>query len=347
MRDTEILGWDVGGAHLKAVLLDGSGSVLQALQVSCPLWRGMDHLERAVLEVGQQIGAWPLRHALTMSGELVDLFENRSQGVMQLVRFMRNQFPDSVLNVYAGPQGLIEAGDVAQHCLQVASANWHASAAFMARQVTQALFADLGSTTCDLILLHGGLPAAFGCDDAERLRTDELVYTGVVRTPVMAVAQRVPLRGEWQSLAAEHFATMADVYRLTGELPATLDQAETADGGPRTREASARRLARMAGCDLATTDMAQWLSVARAVRTRQLNRLHAAVERVLSRGLLPETAPLIGAGTGCFLLRELARRAGLHYRDAAEWIPVAPQHAERTSACLPAYAVAWLMLEGL
>ena len=35
------IGWDVGGAHLKAALLDTSGALLQVVQVPCALWRGL------------------------------------------------------------------------------------------------------------------------------------------------------------------------------------------------------------------------------------------------------------------------------------------------------------------
>ena len=46
----------------------------------------------------------------------------------------------------------------------------------------------------------------------------ELVYIGVVRTPLMALVRRVPFPRVWNPLMAEYFATMADVYRLLGRL---------------------------------------------------------------------------------------------------------------------------------
>ena len=42
------IGWDVGGAHLKAVLLNNEGVVIAATQVYCPLWRGLRELELAI-----------------------------------------------------------------------------------------------------------------------------------------------------------------------------------------------------------------------------------------------------------------------------------------------------------
>ena len=58
---------------------------------------------------------------------------------------------------------------------------------------------------------------AEGYTDYQRLISQEMVYTGIVRTAVMAVAQSAQDDGKEVGLMAEYFATMADVYRLTGE----------------------------------------------------------------------------------------------------------------------------------
>lgn len=53
------LGWDVGGAHLKAALVLAAGEVLEVYQVPCPLWRGMVELERALAQVLGQLKKYP------------------------------------------------------------------------------------------------------------------------------------------------------------------------------------------------------------------------------------------------------------------------------------------------
>jgi uncharacterized hydantoinase/oxoprolinase family protein len=47
---------------------------------------------------------------------------------------------------------------------------------------------DIGSTTTDLVRFGGGRVQYRGYTDGERLRSEELVYTGAIRTPIMAVA---------------------------------------------------------------------------------------------------------------------------------------------------------------
>jgi (4-(4-[2-(gamma-L-glutamylamino)ethyl]phenoxymethyl)furan-2-yl)methanamine synthase len=339
------LGWDVGGAHLKAVLVGADGRALQALQQPCPLWRGLEPLERAIASVMSALGKTRMRHAVTMTGELADIFPSRVNGVMQLAQCMTARLGSNEVKLYAGRKGFIAPSAAGTHAADIASANWHASAAFLATQVENGLFIDIGSTTADLIPLHHGHPAARGYADAERMRFDELVYTGVVRTPVIAVAQRIPFDGEWQGMAAEHFATMADVYRLTGDLPESYDMAETADGAGKTPEDSARRLARMVGRDLADAPMGQWRCLANTIKSRQMSLLQSAAERAFSRHVLDGDAPLIGAGAGYFLLRELARRLDRKYLDASTLLSSTPEAADWTGVCLPAFAVAWLARE--
>lgn len=347
MNNKATLGWDLGGAHLKAVLVDVDGRALQVFQQPCPLWRGLDTLERAVAAVMAVLNDVPLRHAVTMTGELADIFPNRDEGVQQLTQCMEQYLQAADIRIYAGPHGFVPTTSIGDHLAAIASANWHASAAFLADRIGDGLFVDIGSTTSDLIMLHQGQPEARGYTDAERLRSEEMIYTGVVRTPVMAVAQQLPFAGEWQRVAAEHFATMADVYRLTGELPENYDMADTADGAGKSSEESARRLARMVGCDLADATMQQWRDLAYSVKSQQMRLLQTALERSLSRALLSDEAPLVGAGAGRFLVKELAQCLRRPYRDATALISATPGTADWAGVCLPAYAVAWLSIKDI
>ena len=93
----------------------------------------------------------------------------------------------------------------------IASANWHATAALVARLTGEALFVDMGSTTTDIIPVRNGAVASEGYTDAERLMTGELVYTGFTRTFLFGVASSAPVRGRLTPLMNEYFASIADV----------------------------------------------------------------------------------------------------------------------------------------
>lgn len=346
MNNNSILGWDIGGAHLKAVLVNENGRAEHVIQRPCPLWQGLEKLEQAIDEVVTELKAIPHRHAVTMTGELADIFPDRASGVVQLAECLDRRFQGHEVVFYAGRDGFVRPEQVQEHCPAIASANWYGSAAFLAKTHADGIFIDIGSTTSDVIVLHSGKPASRGYSDAERLRFEELIYTGVVRTPLMAIARQLPFNGERYSLAAEHFATTADIYRLTGELPEAFDMTETADGTGKSQAESARRLARMIGHDVEDASSAQWRLLAKAARAQQLSILQIALERNLSYHLLPDHAPIIGAGAGNFLARELARLMQRPYIDSNTLILAEDDLcAAWASVCLPAYAVARLQLE--
>ena len=342
MPYSDIMGWDLGGAHLKAAHLDDRGKLRQVIQLPCPLWRGLDHLRLAVDGVMAAVPARIRYHAVTMTGELVDLFDSRVQGVQRLASVMEEKLAPAELGFYAGCDGFLQPHAVASTAAKVSSSNWLASASFVAQCVPEALFVDIGSTTSDIVICKDGDVLARGADDHQRLISGELVYTGVVRTSLMAETEKIPFRGEWVSLMAEHFATMADVYRVTGELPIHADQLPSADGGAKTLIASARRLARMLGLDLDAAPMEDWARVAGYLSELQLQRLMRACEFSLSRGLLGQNALLLGAGVGRFLVEKLADRLQRKYLDFSSLLDTGSLVVGDPADCTPAVAVAKL-----
>jgi probable H4MPT-linked C1 transfer pathway protein len=340
------IGWDVGGAHLKAAAVDAQGRVTAALQLPCPLWRGLDHLERALdqalVALGRPTAAARCGHAATMTGEMVDLFDDRASGVRAIVQVLRQRLHGARLVLYAGARGFIDAQQAGQYAAELASANWRATSEFVAGQRRDALLLDIGSTTADAVPVRDGRVAARGSNDFERLAASELVYCGIARTPLMALADAVLFEGRQVPLMAEHFATTADVYRLTGELDEGSDQHAAADGGAKTRAASARRIARMIGRDVQGTDLAPWAGLAREFRDAQLARIAGAAARVIQDSGVPPGAPIVAAGSGAFLARELARRLQRSCIPIADLFDAPRVDRTMLAACAPAAAVAVL-----
>lgn len=331
------LGWDVGGAHLKAALFE-NGRLVGVWQEPSPLWRGLEHLDSALDRILAATGAVQ-RHHLTMTGELADIFQDRASGVRLLCQRLAARLGEELL-VHAGPRGLLSAADAARHPEQVGSANWHASAAFIAHTVETALFLDMGSTTTDIVPIAGRAVRNAGYTDSERLACGELVYQGFTRTSLMAVARAVPFQGRMAPLMAEHFATMADAARLAGHLDEEDDQMPTADGRDKTPAHSRARLARMLGADAADGSDEDWRGVAQALTEAQLRLVHDALSLVLSRGDLAPDAPLVIAGTGRPLLRRLAQRLDRGVIEFADLADCRPGLREAASRAAPAVALA-------
>jgi (4-(4-[2-(gamma-L-glutamylamino)ethyl]phenoxymethyl)furan-2-yl)methanamine synthase len=339
------VGWDIGGAHLKAAVLNQNGEVVAIFQQPCLLWKGLDQLKHAVNNVLLALDSSVIsQHAITMSGELVDLFTDRDDGVKQIIDTLRALLPGANVLIFAGQAGFIKCEYVnAQHYQDIASANWLASATFAAQIVSNGLFVDVGSTTTDILLLHNKQVMAQGYNDYQRLVSQELIYTGIIRTAVMAVARTAQDEGHTVGVMAEYFATMADVYRLTGELTEQYDQTDTADGAEKTLPASARRLARMLGCDFSNDALARWQRCAKNIRHQQRQHIQDGCQIQLQRNHSIEPITFIGAGVGRFLIKEIATELGYSYLDFSSlFTMVTPENELSAADCAPAAAVAFL-----
>jgi probable H4MPT-linked C1 transfer pathway protein len=348
MPSTEpgLVGWDIGGAHVKAAAVDARGRALAVLQLPCALWRGLDQLEGALQQALAQLpaGAAHARHAATMTGELADLFADRDEGVQRIVQTLTRRLGASRLSLFAGRRGFLDPERALQHCADVASANWLATAQLVAARVGDGLLLDVGSTTTDLVPVRAGRVQAEGHGDYERLVSGELVYTGVVRTPLMALTDAIEFEGVRVPLMAELFATTADVYRLTGELDERCDQHASADGAEKTPQASARRLARMIGRDARARPLQAWQTLAAAFRATQVERIRRAAQQVLLRAGVGPQAAMIAAGSGSFLVPELARVLRRPALAFAQLVESGGADAAALAVCAPAVAVAMLAL---
>lgn len=335
-----VIGWDIGGVHLKAARAEG-GRIVDALQLAAPLRGGTELLAEA-FEPAKARMAGADCHAITMTAELADTFSSRAEGVANIAALAARALTGTPALIYAGRAGFIALDRASHYVEDTASANWHASAALIARKRTNALFIDLGSTTTDIVPVADGEVAARGYTDGERLATGELVYTGLVRGFLMATASSAPFAGGWTSLVNENFASMADVHRILDSLPDNTDQMATADGRDKTIAASRARLARMVGRDASDADEAASNALARWFAEAQIRTIVDGAMLVASSGRVAPGAPVVGAGIGAGVVREIARRLGRDYIAFENLLDVAPEAREAASQCAPATALALL-----
>ena len=355
MPDTDVIGWDIGGAHAKACLLR-RGELVDVAQWACPLWQGVDRLT-AVLDAAH--ARWPTlgaaRHAVTMTGEMVDLFATRADGVMRIAAELVAAVGDAdSVHFFAGDAGWCQGADVAREWRSIASANWLATARHAAQRFGDGVLVDIGSTTTDLVAFRAGRVVTRARTDAQRLASGELVYHGVVRTPLCALAQRIDWRGTPHNVMNELYATMADVYRLTGELDPAHDQHPSADQDVKDPPATRRRLARMIGLDAHDGSDDDWLALARAWRGAQVAELAGQLSRVLASAELGARAVLISAGCGAFLAHDVLAHAaaeplcriapyGTEVARVAAHAPAGPAAVRAwAQVCAPCVAVAAL-----
>jgi probable H4MPT-linked C1 transfer pathway protein len=352
MPERTVIGWDIGGAHAKACLLQ-DGEVLDVAQWPCQLWLGMDRLAGALQAARQRWdGLAAAQHAVTMTGEMVDLFADREDGVRQIAAELARALPtvSGAVHFFAGDTGWCRHGEVPDHWDAIASANWLATARHAALCTGTGLLVDIGSTTTDFIAFRNGRILTRCRTDAQRLASGELVYHGVVRTPLCAVAQRIAWRGNAHNVMNEFFATSADVYRLTGELNPAHDLQASADNASKDLDATRQRLARMIGLDRRDGAPEDWLDLARSWRARQVGVLAGELRRVLEAHGLAHDAQVVSAGCGDFLVPDVVanaegrppRRHFSYGRDIARASTASTAVQDWAQVCAPCVAVATL-----
>ena len=335
-----ITGWDIGGAHIKMARCEAT-KLVQAVILPSPLWQGLERLDEAFNQaLANQSG--PSRHVITMSGEMSDLFDSRAAGVHVLLNRAAQHLVTNDVACYAGERGFVDITTAKASPELIGSANWHAAAALAARRLGHGLHIDMGSTTTDISPLIGGRVATYGHDDASRAEHGELVYTGLTRSFVMALAQRAPFAGRWRNLMQEYFANMADVRRILGDLPDDADAMNTADGRDKSLAASCNRLARMIGCEADAATLAQWQELASFFARQQERLLEDNFAQVRSRHDMAPSSTVICSGTGRAFMMQLAQRWGHEAHDFATLFDAPPMLAALAADAAPAAAIALL-----
>jgi hypothetical protein len=329
-----IVGWDVGGANIKAASLCGPSPCV--VERPFALWREPGRLGEVLTEIAHGLGPAE-QMAITMTAELADCFATKREGVGSVLDAFETAFPDVRLRIFGVDARFRSVAEARRWPLRVAAANWMASATLVAETEPDALFIDVGSTTADVVPIVGGRVVARGHSDPARLRSGELVYTGALRTPVSAIVRTLPLRGRRCRVAAEHFAIAADAHLWLGRIEDSGYTCETPDGRGRGREETAARLARMVCADFELLRAADITAIAQHVAEAQVRQIASGIRQVLHR--LGPARPTLAvlAGQGAFLARAAAEGQGLSVRGLEARLGPAAARA------LPAAAVAYFL----
>ncbi len=192
--------------------------------------------------------------AVTMTAELADLRPDRPAGVIGTsgAADEGNSAP-SQLVLFAGLEGFVRPEEAGAHTATIASANWYATGAVLAHLILAGILVDIGSSTSDLIPFRDGRVGAHGFSDAERLASNELIYTGPSAPRVDGGG---PRRAAQRALGAPDGRTLAPPIADVHLRPAARAAGEGRSASRRRqwnedhRGQRARRLLRMVGQDL-------------------------------------------------------------------------------------------------
>lgn len=325
------LGLDIGGANLKAAHTDG-GSCSKAF----PLWKQPHTLADQLPMLARHFPRFD-RVAVTMTADLCDCFESKRQGVNHVLHATEELAGARSVEVWSTAGCFVKPHEARDRTMECAAANWHALAHYVASLYPDGptLLIDVGSTTTDIVHLRDGRVEAKGLTDTQRLTTGELLYLGVMRTPLAALGPTINFAGKHYHLMAELFATTHDVFLLSGGFPEQPSRTDTADGRPATRRCAAARVARMIGADLDMLSLDDASRLAQSFAMIVESRISTAVGQLASHG---DVHRLIVSGSGAFV----AERAVTRALPQARIVRLADQIGEDASAAACAYALVQL-----
>lgn len=317
-----IIGIDIGGANTKIASSDGKTAELYYV----PLWK-----ETSLPEVLHEIVKKhnPDKLAVVMTGELADCYEDKDSGVKGIVAAVEENFTGDIQYMNVSGKFSTEIPEPRD----LAAANWVASARLIGMEVGNAIFVDMGSTTCDIIPIKNERPAAY-TTDTERLANGELLYEGTLRTNVAAVLDRVNIGIGNCRVSSELFATTADAYLLLGKIGEDTYTCETADGGGKTIEDASRRLARVVCADLKDISAEDVGQIALAIKEKQVKEIQDGIREVARHHHIDT---VVCAGLGEFLIAEACENMDM------ECFSIAQRWGDTISKVFPAYAVARLL----
>jgi len=281
----KIAGFDIGGANtdLAVVEFDSEGKIINIRSDYryLPMWNKKHELGSALIDLlGSELDEI-IAVGVSMTAELADSYQNKTEGVMDIASIVKKSFDIPV--GFVGLNGVKNYKEVKDNPLDLAAANWIATAPLAAYMSSDCVLIDTGSTTTDIIPIKNGKECARGRSDLERLVTGELVYTGTLRTNVATIVDKVPLKNEWVRVASELFAVSADVQLVLGNIAPADYTSETPDGAGRSREDCLLRLSRVVCGDLDLLSQDDVLEIAQHIYRIQVEKVAEALKEVSNR----------------------------------------------------------------
>jgi (4-(4-[2-(gamma-L-glutamylamino)ethyl]phenoxymethyl)furan-2-yl)methanamine synthase len=307
-----IAGFDVGGANTDVAVVDfdESGNINEILTdfIYFPMWQKKDELGYALNNILEPFGKVDAV-GVSMTAELVDAYKTKVEGVLDISLKSENAF--NVPVGFVGLDGIIKRHELVNEPMKAAAANWIATAPLAAKINPNSILIDTGSTTTDIIPIKNGLECATGRSDLERLKTGELVYSGTLRTNVVALIDKAPLNGTMARVASELFAVTGDVHMVLGNITETDYTSDTMDGAGKTVTDCMRRISRVVCGDLDVMTRDDIEKIAVYIYSEQVRKISEALLEVSERTGLEH---VVTTGLGMDIIGSKASKAaGLKY----------------------------------
>ncbi|MCF0226146.1 MAG: H4MPT-linked C1 transfer pathway protein [Methanobrevibacter sp.] len=282
----KVAGFDIGGANTDLAIVDFDQNEIKNIQVDfayLPMWSNNDDLSKVLVELIEKICSIDEIDAIgiSMTAELVDAYDTKKEGVLDIVEKCENTFNCPI--GYVGLDGILTKDEIEKDPLNAAAANWIATCEIATLISDNCIFIDTGSTTTDIIPIKNGKQCAIGNSDFERLATGELVYTGTLRTNLASFLEKVPFNGNEYRVASELFAQTADVFIVLDLIDESDYVCDTFDGEGKSKIECMRRIARVLCADMDMLSERDIVKISKFIHKAQVAQIAEGLNQVSQR----------------------------------------------------------------
>jgi probable H4MPT-linked C1 transfer pathway protein len=331
------LGLDIGGANTKATLIEYSNSNKfhsYSYVEYFPFWeQSLKEIPKMLNRIINQLvirNGYSMKIidniAITITAELSDAFQTKSEGVITILNALEQVFDKSKLIFMSNTNIYLNFDKAKEAYNSVAAANWVATSLFLGNYVSKCILIDAGSTTIDIIPIQNSSPVTLGKTDIERMLNHELIYTGGLRATIPSITHFVPYKGKMVRISFEKFALISDVHRILNNISEDEYICDTADNRSKALADCYARLSRIICMDINLISREELNIIASFIYRKQLKIIESEITQFMQHLMVrkPEIAKsphfIITGLSADFLVKEVLVALGYNKISSYEEI---------------------------
>ncbi|MAR63545.1 MAG: hypothetical protein CMP43_00920 [Rickettsiales bacterium] len=338
-KEVKFLGIDIGGAHIKLIGLNKKRSVCFANYRKCYVWKGLNNLKKEFEYINDLNFDKKIICGITMTAELCDIFKSRKVGANQisdLCKTLKYNF------LFYSKQKNTFTRDVKGNYKNIISMNWHAVGRYFLRYYKNLIIIDFGSTTTDFICIKDGMINNIGVDDLSRLSEGELIYTGVMRTPLFSIQNKINYKSSIYYIIPELFSSTSDLYRVNNFINKNFDVDDEADHQGKSLTKSLVRISRSFAIDYKKKNHRLLIDLSKILIKKQIKTIEENIKILKEKKNYKKNVPIFFSGIGRPILINMCKQKekleikSLINANSKKLEEISIQH-------MPAYCVAQLI----
>ena len=312
------IGWDIGGAHTKYTISSDIKDTVECRIILCELWKSLSELEDIIKNINIKYkNKFYIINLISMSAEMCDIFSSREKGVKEILSLFENK--GFINHIYSKDNGISKFKSFKNYS-SLASTNWMSIPDYLKNMDKNIIAIDIGSTTTDIVLIKNHKCINKRHDDYSGLNTKELLYTGVLRTPIYSVINTLCLNKRIYNIIPENFSTISDIYRLLSVIKKKSDYTDTADGRSKSTKDTLCRISRVFGFDYSSGKNKTIKMLSRKIMSAHLDQISYTIKgHIKDNFSTTKDLKIIGMGIGRILISMISKKNNWKYMSLDQY----------------------------